>query len=739
MRSRPSRSLRARIPVLAGVALFATAGSVPGQPTREPLTLVLSGGGARGAAHVGVLKVLEEEHVPVDAIVGTSIGALVGGMYAAGLTVDELERIVLEAEWEDLFRNRPSRQLESYRQKENEREFLVRARLRVDRLQPRFPLGAIDGPHIVDFFREATSQVAGIDDFSRLPIPFRAVAADLETGEAVILARGDLPLAMRASMAVPGFFTPVEIDDRPLVDGGIAQNLGVEIARKEAPGRILAVDSSSPLLPFEELGNAADVLDQAVSILMIRETERQIDLLGDQDLLIRPALGSFSSTDFAGAAKAIELGEEAARAAVGRLRRYAVTPAEYLEWRRGLRIPSAATGRVAEVVVRGPDSAATRAVRRRLERLRGADHDPAALRKETEWARASGHYASVDARALANDDGSVRLQLDLQPLSRGRDEIRLGLRLSDDFEGGTEFDIGARWVGRDLGSQDLDLRLDLRGGERQLLSADFYRSIGGYHRLFLGGAAGFREDPFAIYLPDESFLRLRRRDLFARADLGLALDRWGEIRLGIEQRWSRLRSSSGEGVVSLSDLRFQESVASLRFGLDTLDHATFPTSGSFVRAEVHHVFESDLGTETETFAAASAQHAWGRGADRLVASLEAGDHLEGEPLFPRESAGGLFRLSGYSENQLRGSRLVIGTLRYSRELGGRLVRMPTYLGASLEWGDVVGANVSGWGDGRVAGSLYLAIDSPLGPVFVYVGLAEHDERSWGFSLGRQFF
>lgn len=709
-------------------------------PAREPLVLLLSGGGARGAAHVGVLKVLEEERVPVDAIVGTSMGALVGGLYAAGLSVEEIERTMLETDWNDLFRDGADRELESYRRKQDERDFLVRGRLRLKGLQPSLPLGAIRGRRVVELLRSKTASVAGVEDFSRLPIPFRAVATDLETGEAVVLERGDLALAMRASMAVPGLFTPVEIDGRHLVDGGIAENLAIEVAQRAGPVRLLAVDISSPPLPFEELGSAAEVLNQAITLLMARENERQLGRLGPEDLLLQPDLGSFSSAAFTRAADAIRIGEEAARAAVAEVRRFAVPAAEYAAWRARLVEPSESQGGVVSAaVVHAPDSADGRAARRRLEQLVGRAYDPEALRREAERARATGLYERVDLVVVPAAGNDVAVDLTLVPQSGGTDSLRFGLRLLDDFEGGTDFDLGVRWVGRHLTARDLELRADLRLGQRQAAIVDLYRPIGATHTLFLGAAAGYREEPFALYLDESLFLRLRRRDLFARVDLGAALGRWGELRVGLEQDWSRLRRSSDQGL-DVGSLRFDETIGRLEFGLDTLDDANFPGHGALVRAEIDRILESDVEQRGLTYGSLLAQRAWTIRGNRMVLGFEGADVFSGAPSFPRVSAGGLFRLSGLPEDELRGSRLAIGSVRFARALAGQAARNPIFVGGSVEMGSALPAEAAlTWDRAIVNGSLYLSVDSLLGPIYLYVGFAEEGRRSWGFSLGRQLF
>ncbi len=722
---------------ILGAALLA--GAVAPALAREPVVLLLSGGGARGAAHVGVLKVLEQEHVQVDAIVGTSMGALVGGLYAAGMPAAEIEAIVRGTDWNQLFQERPERTLESYRRKQDERDFLVRGQLRLDRLKPSLPLGAIEGRHIVEMLRRLTEPVAAIHDFSRLPIPFLAVATDLETGEAVVLDRGDLALAMRASMAVPGVFTPVEIAGRHLVDGGIAENLATGVAARLGPARLVAVDIASPPLPFAELGSAVGVLNQAFTLLMAKENERRTAELDADDLLIRPALGTFSSAAFAQAGDAIEIGEEAARAARTELRRLAVSAAEYAAWRDGRRPAPPRESTLQEVAVHGPDSADVRATTRRIERVLGKPANREELQREADRARATGLYETVDLRLEPLDAGGARAELELVPRPGGDDLLRVGLRLFDDFEGATDFDVGLRWLGRHVTDLDLDARVDLRVGERQTAALDLYRPIGRSHTFFLGSAVGYREEPFAVYQEDLVLVRLRRRDLFARLDAGAALGRWGELRFGVEQNWSRLRQSSDQGL-DIQGLRFDETIASVRFGLDTLDDATLPGRGALVRSELARVVASDLAEDGVTFGSLALHRAWSAANYRIAAGTEVADVVSGTPLFPRVEAGGLFRLSGFSESELRGSRLAIGGLRFARELAGAAARNAVFVGGSLELGGVWPAErAMSLEEAVVNGSAFLSIDSLVGPIFVYLGFAEGGQRSWGFTLGRQLF
>ena len=325
-----SAALAASLTLFTLAALAQTTG---GKATPR-IGLALSGGGARGLAHVGVLKVLEEMRVPVHCVTGTSMGAIVGGAYAAGATAGELEQFVRKADWDDVFRDSPPRAEISTRRKIDDYKTLFAPEYGVTPGSLFLPKGLIAGVSIEGFFRQLTQQVVEVGDFDRLPIPFRAVAADIETGEAVVLARGSLSRAMRASMSVPGAIAPVEIDGRLLVDGGIANNLPIDEARKLCGDVIIAVNISTPALTRAEISSALTVGTQLINFLGKANVERQLASLGPRDVLIAPELGDISAGSFNRAGDAVRVGEDAARALAQSLARYSLPAAEYEALRR---------------------------------------------------------------------------------------------------------------------------------------------------------------------------------------------------------------------------------------------------------------------------------------------------------------------------------------------------------------------------------------------------------------------
>src|SRR6202050_4260669 len=198
---------------------------------RPRICLVLSGGGARGMAHIGVLKVLETLKVPIDCIAGTSMGAVVGGLYASGMTAAQIETTMRSVDWQEAFRDAPPRRDLAFRRKQDDRNFLVRLPLGVKHYHILLPKGFIQGQTLQETLRQLTLPFSNTTNFDELPQPFRAVATDLVTGDAVFLEKGDLSIAMRASISAPGVFAPVDYQGRLLVDGGIAENLPIDVAR----------------------------------------------------------------------------------------------------------------------------------------------------------------------------------------------------------------------------------------------------------------------------------------------------------------------------------------------------------------------------------------------------------------------------------------------------------------------------------------------------------------------------
>src|SRR5688572_26611276 len=301
-------------------------------PPRPRVGLVLSGGGARGLAHIGVLKVLREERVPVDFIVATSMGSIVGGAYAAGQTPDAMHALVRDADWSRIFSDRAPREDLSFRRKEDDLRLIGRTELGLKRDGVTLPRGALGSQNLEEFLRGISKHASDARTLNDLPILFRAVATDLVTAEQVVLADVPLTVAMRASMSIPGAFAPAQVEGRLLGDGGLVRNLPVEVAREMGADIIIAVNVGTPLLPRDTLASALGVAQQMINILTEQNVEISLSKLRPGDVLISPDLAGVSFIDFQRGDELVAIGERAGRAAADRLAALALPPARYAQW-----------------------------------------------------------------------------------------------------------------------------------------------------------------------------------------------------------------------------------------------------------------------------------------------------------------------------------------------------------------------------------------------------------------------
>ena len=321
------RHLRASVVTLASIVTMsanvlaadpvATSGSTAIRPR---VALVLSGGGARGLAHIGVLKVLRELRVPVDVIVATSMGSIVGGAYAAGHTPETMEALVNGADWDEMFADRAPREYLSFRRKEDDLRFIGKGEFGIKRDGIVFPRGALGAQNLEEFLRLVSKPASDARHLDLLPIPLRAIATDLVTGRLVVLSDVPLSTAMRASMSVPGVLAPTNIDGWLLGDGGLTRNLPVEVAQDLASDVIIAVNVGTPLLARESLGSAFGVAQQMINILTEQNVATSIATLKPADILISPDLRGYTFFDFERGAEMIARGEAAAKAALPQIK-----------------------------------------------------------------------------------------------------------------------------------------------------------------------------------------------------------------------------------------------------------------------------------------------------------------------------------------------------------------------------------------------------------------------------------
>ncbi len=710
---------------------------------RPRLGLVLSGGGARGAAHVGILEVLEELRIPVDVVTGTSMGALVGGLFASGKSPEEIREILETMDWPGAFKDTPPRNRLSFRRKTDEDGFLIKASIGVRKGKITIPKGAVQGTSILHLLRALTLPAACVRDFDRLPTPFRAVAADIVTGRAVVLGSGDLALALRASMSIPGVFVPVEWNGRMLVDGGISDNLPVDVARSMGVDHVIAVDISTPLFTEEELRSALDILNQVSTMLTRQTTEAQIATLGEGDVLIVPDLGDITSGDFDRATDAMAAGVRAARAAVEQLRRFSVSPEAYERWKRERRrrVGCGPQPVVDEIEVDNETRIADRAIAEHLHQRTGEPLDPSLLARDLEDIYGFGVFDVADYE-LHEREGRTILRIRTRERSWGPGYLRLGLGLESNVGRDAKFNLGVRYTKTLLNRLAGEYRFDLRVGSHALARFEFYQPLESSLHWFVAPSVQVDQKNFSVVMEGMELFKYRARNAIASLELGRSLGQWGELRLGAYTGTSR--GDLLVGLPLLPTVRANVGGLQAQFNVDTLDRLAFPRSGFKAKALTLQSLEA-LGADRDYLVTEFIGRAVGTlGRTTCLVTGMVGDttldSAEGGAI-SRFSLGGFLRLSGYFQDEFLGGRAYFGSLNVYHRLNQTtsLTSMPIYVGASLEAGNAVGLGAPlSAAELHTAGSLYLGVDSYLGPIYLAVGWGEGGRTQFYFFLGQTF-
>jgi NTE family protein len=688
--------------------------------------LVLGGGGARGAAHIGVLRELERMRIPVDAIAGTSMGAIVGGLYASGMSVDDLETLVAEMDWADAMSDEPERSDLRFRRKQDARDFPVDLDIGLERGRLKLPLGVVQGQKLDLILRNLTLPVSQVTDFDDLPIPFRAIASDIETGEMHVMGSGDLARAIRASMSVPGVLAPVSVDGHLLVDGGLVGNLPVDIVRDMGVDVVIAVDVEFPLYTLEELQSAITVSEQMLTILIRKETLRQIEKLGDGDVLVRPRLGTFGSANFGDIVEAIEPGAAAAREQEPRLARLAIDDDGFSAWQRRREQREPLDERLAFVRVEHDSRLSAQVLESRLGVAAGDPIDAAELSSEAAQLHALDVFEKVNYR-LVEEDGKTGVVFDARAKTWGPSFLNFGFTLEDDFEGATNFDLRARMTRPAVNRYGGEWRVDLRLGTEPQLLTEFYQPLRSDSRLFVAPYIDFDQRNFNAFADQGIVARLRVTELTGGFDVGTEIGNFGEFRLGAFRGGGESRVTVGDPGIPNPDFETGGLRALLRF--DTLDKPWFPTNGLRADLEWRQSLEELGGDDRYDVIDMSVEGVRSRGKSTVGIGLDFQTTLSFDgavqDLF---RLGGFQRLSGFERGAISGPHAAVAKLFYYRRIGdsaGGLFDAPIYFGASLEAGNVWETRTDMSFDSVLLhGSLFVGIDSYVGPMFFAAGVGQ---------------
>ena len=728
----PVRRVRALL-LLATAAL--SAGPLRAQPAARPrIGIAFSGGGAKGCAHIGVLRVLEEMRIPVDYAAGTSMGAIVGGLYAAGLDPDQLTAAILTVDWADALTDKPNRQDLVFRRKNDDLLYIPDLEIGVGRGGLKYPTGLRSGQKLNYLLRTLTLPVRTVRDFDELPIPFRAVATDIATGEMVVLDHGDLGRALRASMAIPTAFSAVEMEGRLLVDGGVSNNVPVDVVRAMGADVVIAIDIGSPLMGEEKVGRSfLTILNQTMGLLTRANMSPR---LAAADLVITPDVASFGTLEFDQGPEIIARGEAEARKLAERLAPYALSEQEYDEWRASRHREPDPIPRVTAVRIEGNQRVDSR-ILARLVRLRpGATFSAEGARDDLSRIFGLADFETVDVDLVPEGDGAAVVYR-VREKPWGPTYLRAGLGFESDLAGDNGLSLLAALDRTRINRWGAEWRNEVQLGSTASIGTHFYQPLGFTGGWFVEPAVRYQRTDFPIYEDGEQVAQFETRREDLRLDLGYEFGRYGELRLGLDWGWATPRHKTGvvpPDVTVASGETYHRTGIVLSATADRLDSAKVPKRGGLAHLEGFQGIEELGSDDTYTRIELLTSQFWTRGRHTLFGNLNGGASPNGElPVYDQFTLGGLFSLSAFAPHELRGDNYAVARLGYYY----RLFRI-LYVGGFVEAARIAPQPADLVDDAILTTTALVVADTPIGPLYVGVGNAEQGRRQAYVLLGRQF-
>jgi NTE family protein len=719
--------LAAALPVgAAGVAAAvapAAAASAAASDSRPRIGLVLGGGGARGAAHIGVLEVLESLRVPVDCVAGTSMGALVAGAWAAGLSPAEMRQELAQADWRDMFIDDPAYDELNFRSKRLQRRFLPGSETGITAGGAVTPPGVVAGQKIKLFFNHLVRADSGERELQQLPLPVSIVATDIGTGERVVLRDGSVTHAMRASMSVPGLLAPLDYRGRKLVDGGLVDNLPIrEVRERCGADVVIAVNVGSPPLPAEQVTGLLGITAQMVVLLTEQNVTASLATLGKGDIVLKPDLGDLTAADFERHAEAADRGRAAAQAMVERLAPLGVNEPQYVAWQQRMSVRERDVPRIDEVEIAGLARVNPEVLRRYVEQQGGAPLDTATLNRDLLRAYGDGHYERVDYTVLTRQDKKV---LRLLPVEKawGPDYLRLALQLESNLSQGSSYQLRMGYQKTWLNRLGGELLLVGQIGSSTGASAEWYQPLDSAQRSFVTAAVDYARERNDYWFLDQRIAEYRsvrsRLDLAAGVNFRLL----GQLRLGWRETQVKNRLETGLDILqALAEDKSERANGGwlLALDLEQADRLYFPSRGWSLQASYYDSPRRDYSRASLVAGAAVPWEDWVL-AGRLSWTGSPRGRL---PLTEAARLGGLLNMTGFANGQLVGDDVAYGHVRAERTIGRAPLglRGELRLGMALEAGKVgmpyTRQRSEGWLNSV---TVYLAGETPLGPVFLGVG------------------
>ena len=727
----PSKSLVKRA-LACGIIGLALNGTLTVAAERPRVGLVLGGGGARGAAHIGVLEVLRENRIPVDCVAGTSMGGLVTGAFAAGLSPDEMLTAMGEADWRAMFNDNPPVEDLNPRVKYRSRRFIPGTELGVtkDGAQP-LP-AVVQGQKVKLFINRLVRSQYGEPLIEKMPIPVSIIATDLVTGDKVVFREGSLTQAMRSTMSVPGLMAPVKDGDRLLVDGGLVDNVPIDEVRDRCkPDVVIAVNVGSPLMKANEIGGIFSVAGQMINILTEQNVTRSIATLKSGDIYIKPDLDGITAAQFERYAETAKRGRSAAEALLPRLQALSVGEKQYQDWLAAVTPVRGSLPVVHEVQIAGLKRVNPAYPDRYLKNYDGAAVDVDRVDKDMGLIFGDGEYDNVDFAMLSTRDRNI---LRVTPLEKefGPDYLRFGFNLNAVSSGPSAFNLRVAYQKTLLNSLGGEWLAGVQVGNEPAVFTEFYQPLDAERRFFVEPKLSLQRAPLYVYQDNKRLAEYSvdqaTVDLMAGINVGL----WGPVSVGWAERYRSAELQTGSPGLPTGSKRFGGFLARLDF--DQFDRLYDPTRGW--SAQGSYFYSAGDGYDKAELDLRAAEsfgdyvlHGRVRGAGSFTGSL---------PFYDAVALGGFLNLSGFARAQIIGESLAYGSVRGEKIVGTLPLglRGDMRVGVALEAGKVNGryteTNLDGWQNSVTA---YVGGETPLGMVYIGYGYSSNGPGNFYLFIG----
>ena len=727
MSDESTRTMLRRFAIAGLTALAAAAGSAQAAD-RPRVGLVLGGGGARGAAHIGVLEVLEALHVPVDCVAGTSMGALVAGAWGAGVSPAQMRADMASANWADMFQDNPEFSELSHRNKRLSQRFLPGSEMGVSDRGLQFPPGVVLGQKIKLFFNWLVHENFGEREIQELPVPISIVATDIGTGERVVFREGSLTMAMRASMSVPGLLAPIDYEGHKLVDGGLVDNVPIrEVRERCGADVVIAVNVGSPLLKPEDIGSLLSVSAQMVNILTEQNVAQSLATLKADDIYIKPDLSGISAASFERHAEAADRGRVAADAVADRLRRLSVSAEQYAQWWAGIGTAKKHAPQVDRIEIAGMERVTPETVRRHVRQQEGEPLDTDTLNDDLLRAFGDGYYQSVDYTLLPARERNI-LRITPVEKSWGPDYLRLGINF-EVSEQGSSFDLRALYQKTWLNSLGAELLVTGQLGSISGAGVEFYQPIDSTQTFFIQPVLSYDRKYTPIFEDNQKIAEYDVRTTAAEIAGGWNIGRLGQARLGWQEKQLRGSLETGLPVLPEASIRYGGGFVSL--DLDQSNRLYFPSRGWIARLRYFSSPDLDF---SRLDAKAGIAYSLGRYV-LTGAAAYTGSPRGRLPVFDAASLGGFLRMSAFAPGQLVGDQVTYAHLKAERIIGTLPIglrgdmRVGLALEAARRGEPYSETQLTGWLNST---TLYVGGETPFGPV--YVGYGYSTRGVWNLYL-----